>query len=640
MPVQSFEIDLDNATYQAAMTQAQQAGQTLDEVLTGLLALYGRGEAGVPTTYTVQSGDNLAKIARKVYSDPYKYPVIQNANNLSDPGRIWVGQVLIIPFIAGTTPAPVDPPVVDPAPPPQPEPEPEPIPEPAPPAPVDPTPVPDPSPAQPTIADYVRALPNGFRPDRAGNLQAVYQFQIVDAGIWTVAVANQTATVTDGQTATPSTVIGLSQNDFLSLAEGQLDARQAYQQGRLQVRGDLNLAILVPEIFGPWAGSVVPSTPTDPTPIPDPPAPDPTPIEPPPPPTPDPVPEPEPTPTTPTIADYVQAMATGFRANQAGGVQANYQFRLGSGVWTVAVANQAVTITEGDAGNASVMIGMNDDDYIALSLGQLNTVDAYRQRKILINGDLGLAQRIPDLFGTWGTIVGTSPEPPTPTPDPTPPTTTPDPTPNPNPSTPDNVYPQLTNTDFSDYQPYHKSGKQAFWVDEQFPESFINHWTIGHKEEDEGRLHLMDSGTFGRFTQRYFGGGGLNYSPHSGQYSQVISSRYEFDIVFYQTVAAQPGRAYTFTASIVSFYKGTSGERADGKVFKQLGIDPTGGQDYRSSNIVWGDRDGKDNEWRYPSIRATAQGSAITLFIRFENIEKDVGKTELNTIHLDDCRLE
>ena len=105
-------------------------------------------------------------------------------------------------------------------------------------------------------------------------------------------------------------------------------------------------------------------------------------------------------------------------------------------------------------------------------------------------------------------------------------------------------------------------------------------------------------------------------------------------------MAAKPGREYTFSGSIVSFYKGTSGERADNKIFKTIGIDPTGGDQWDSPTVVWGDRDGKDNEWRYPSLKVKAQAEAITLFIRLENTEKDVGQTELNTIHLDNFKLE
>jgi nucleoid-associated protein YgaU len=49
--------------------------------------------------YTVQSGDSLSKIAKEFYGDAMKYPVIVEANQpmLSDPDKIYPGQVLRIP---------------------------------------------------------------------------------------------------------------------------------------------------------------------------------------------------------------------------------------------------------------------------------------------------------------------------------------------------------------------------------------------------------------------------------------------------------------------------------------------------------------------------------------------------------------
>lgn len=49
--------------------------------------------------HTVVSGDTLSKIAKEVYGDPMKYPVIFEANKpmLEHPDKIYPGQVLRIP---------------------------------------------------------------------------------------------------------------------------------------------------------------------------------------------------------------------------------------------------------------------------------------------------------------------------------------------------------------------------------------------------------------------------------------------------------------------------------------------------------------------------------------------------------------
>jgi len=53
------------------------------------------------TMYTVQPGDSLSKIAKELYGDAMKYPVIFEANQpmLSDPDKIYPGQVLRIPVL-------------------------------------------------------------------------------------------------------------------------------------------------------------------------------------------------------------------------------------------------------------------------------------------------------------------------------------------------------------------------------------------------------------------------------------------------------------------------------------------------------------------------------------------------------------
>lgn len=508
MNLPNFAVDLDDRVYEGARKRAQQEGKTLDQALATLLRDYAKGETTQgPTTYTVQRGDTLSKIARTVYGDPYKYPLIQQANNITDPSRIWVGQVLIIPAVAGTAPAPTPtpapvpvPPPPAPAPAPSPAPAPTPTPTPAP-APA-PTPTPAPAPTQPTIGDYVRAMPKGLRADRARGVSLVFQFQLSPGGMWTVGVVDGGAQVGQGQPYPPHVTIAMSSADFIKLAQGQLDAVAAYQRGQIRISGDVRQAARLPELFAPWAGSLGSPTPT-PVPVPSPtPVPTPTPV---------PVPTPAPTPS------------------------------------------------------------------------------------------------------------------PTPSPTPTP--------------APGGVNATLLNGSFDDYQPYIRDGEAKVWKESQFPEEFGKNWTLSLIDEGKGRLHLMNSGVFGRFTQKYFGGSGLDYHQH-GRYSQVVTSRYRFDLAFQQTVAAKPGQSYTLKGMIVSFYKGTGGERKDGVIFKTIGIDPTGGSDWRSPNVVWGERDGTDNAWRYPSVRATAKTNAITVFIRLENTKSDVGETELNIVHVEHFTLE
>ena len=49
--------------------------------------------------YTVQSGDNLSRIAKRFYGSPNKYTGIAQANGIANPDLIKVGQKLKLPVM-------------------------------------------------------------------------------------------------------------------------------------------------------------------------------------------------------------------------------------------------------------------------------------------------------------------------------------------------------------------------------------------------------------------------------------------------------------------------------------------------------------------------------------------------------------
>ena len=52
---------------------------------------------GSGTMYVVKSGDNLSNISKSFYGNPNDYTKIAQANNISNPDKIQVGQQLRIP---------------------------------------------------------------------------------------------------------------------------------------------------------------------------------------------------------------------------------------------------------------------------------------------------------------------------------------------------------------------------------------------------------------------------------------------------------------------------------------------------------------------------------------------------------------
>ena len=118
MPIRNVTLDVDEALYQQALAKAGAEGRTLGQVLAALLSQWtgpvllapSPAPSPVPApsagTYTVKPGDTLGGIARQVYGSAAKYTLIAEANRITDPRRIWVGQVLAIPPVPGASTSP------------------------------------------------------------------------------------------------------------------------------------------------------------------------------------------------------------------------------------------------------------------------------------------------------------------------------------------------------------------------------------------------------------------------------------------------------------------------------------------------------------------------------------------------------
>ena len=112
--VLKFELPIEDLAIQVSDDKATVSGVT--EIMAvrelvivtvgnteGIASVEDNIEVTVPTPeatfYTVVKGDYLSKIAKKVYGNAMKYPVIFEANKpmLTDPDKIYPGQVLRIP---------------------------------------------------------------------------------------------------------------------------------------------------------------------------------------------------------------------------------------------------------------------------------------------------------------------------------------------------------------------------------------------------------------------------------------------------------------------------------------------------------------------------------------------------------------
>ena len=101
------------------------------------------------------------------------------------------------------------------------------------------------------VAETFEAMQASFRPTAAAGLYKTFQWNISgsEAGEWAFKINNQTCELLPGGVENPDLTLMMSDADWLSMNEGQLDYMNAIATGRLQMAGDTMLAMRLPDLF-------------------------------------------------------------------------------------------------------------------------------------------------------------------------------------------------------------------------------------------------------------------------------------------------------------------------------------------------------------------------------------------------------
>jgi putative sterol carrier protein len=100
--------------------------------------------------------------------------------------------------------------------------------------------------------------------------------------------------------------------------------------------------------------------------------------------------------------DHLAELERRFRPEAAKGLKAIYQLHLTGeegGTWHMVVMDQACRILKGAAPQPDTIICMSSEDWNLLVAGKMDAFAALLQGRLKIEGDMGLATRLPGLFG-------------------------------------------------------------------------------------------------------------------------------------------------------------------------------------------------------------------------------------------------
>jgi putative sterol carrier protein len=102
-----------------------------------------------------------------------------------------------------------------------------------------------------TVAETFGALQSLFNPAAATGLNKTFQWNIsgAEAGQWALHIIDQRCEIIPGGVAKPDITFHVSDQDWLAIAEGKLNAMNAVTQGKVKITGDMMLAMRVPNLF-------------------------------------------------------------------------------------------------------------------------------------------------------------------------------------------------------------------------------------------------------------------------------------------------------------------------------------------------------------------------------------------------------
>jgi hypothetical protein len=127
-----------------------------------------------------------------------------------------------------------------------------------------------------------------------------------------------------------------------------------------------------------------------------------------------------------------------------------------------------------------------------------------------------------------------------------------------------------------------------------------------------------------------------------GDTSQLVVGTEPYTAGLWQRVTGlTPGVAYGFHVAMLTIYQTSAPPAVDGKMTKQVGMDPTGGTDPGAATVVWSPPDDHDEgPWDINQrVAVYAQGPALTVFVRVISPYGSGGLPYMNISFLDSAIL-
>ena len=102
-----------------------------------------------------------------------------------------------------------------------------------------------------TMAELFEAMPARLNTAAAAKVNKTVQWNITgdDPGVWAIQINDGAARLIPDGVEKPDVTFTVTSKDWLTIAEGKLNAMNAFMTGKLKVAGDMGLAMKVPQLL-------------------------------------------------------------------------------------------------------------------------------------------------------------------------------------------------------------------------------------------------------------------------------------------------------------------------------------------------------------------------------------------------------
>ncbi len=103
-----------------------------------------------------------------------------------------------------------------------------------------------------SVQEVFDVLPSRVNAEQAKGINAKIQFDLSGegGGQWVVGIADGQVTAQPGTAPGPNVTISASTGDYLAIINGDLNAMNAFMQGKVKVKGDMGLVMKLQGLFG------------------------------------------------------------------------------------------------------------------------------------------------------------------------------------------------------------------------------------------------------------------------------------------------------------------------------------------------------------------------------------------------------